>query len=254
MKLKSKLTKDEFDKLPEAQKEFYKESAGSYVLDTDDAEELRTAAARAREDRDNEKRAREELQNQLNELKNQLETINAEKREAEAERLRKEKDIPALENSWKEKLDAANAAAEQKINGLKEQLRKILVDNKAHEIANKISTSPSLILPHIRARLNAEINEGTDAITRVLDADGKPSAMSLKELEEEFVANQDFAAIIKGTSATGGGAANNGGAGGGGGHGKKFSEMSETERVALARTNPAKFREMAQAEGITLPN
>lgn len=247
--LKTKINKDAYDALPDELKAHYKEQNGNYILVTDEAEELRTGAAKAREERDAANRKLEETTAQIEALNEKINKIEKEKKDAADAAARQKNDIPALEASWQAKLDEANAEAEKKVTKLTEQLQKLLIDNKAIEIANEISISPKLLIPHIKPRLSAEL--GTDnPITRVLDADGRPSALSLDDLKKEFVANEDFAAIIKGSSANGGGAA--GGANGGGAAGKKISEMSEAERSALARENPAKFRELAKAEGITL--
>ena len=76
-------------------------------------------------------------------------------------------------------------------------------------MAAEISTSPSLLLPHIKARLQADL-DGDAPATKVLDRDGKPSAMTVADLSKEFVDNKDFAAIIRATKASGGGATNDG--------------------------------------------
>lgn len=156
-----------------------------------------------------------------------------------------------LENSWKQKLDTANAEAKQREDALNGQLRTLLVDNVATTMAAEISTAPSLILPHIQKRLTIESVDGK-MITRVLDKDGKASALSVNELKTEFLANKDFAPIITASKASGGGAAGGKGAPAGG---KQLKDMSEAEKVAYAKADPDGFKaaaaELAKTSGFT---
>lgn len=245
MALKSKLTKTEFDALPDALKEHYKESGGNYVLDSDDANELRAAKDRETEARKLEKERADRLQAEKDEA-------DAREREAKEAKAKKDKDFDALENSYKEKQATAVAVEQAKTAKREEQLRDLLVENKALELANEISTSPKLILPHIRARLRAEL-DGDKPQTRVLDDKGEVSAKTLVDLKQEFVDNAEFKAIIKASNASGGGAGGGGGSGGGASfQGKKFTDLSETERVSLHRTDPALFHQMREAAGVKL--
>lgn len=242
MALKSKLSKSEFDELPDVLKEHYKESNGSYLLDSDEATELRRAKERADEEKRQEKERADRLQRERDEQEN-------ERRRLEEETARKKGDVTAIENSWKTKVEEAERKGEEAANGLREQLRNILVGEKATLLAAEISTAPSLILPHIKARLVAEL-DGDAAITRVLDKEGKPSSLSMEDLKKEFIANPEYAAIIKGSNANGGGAGG-GGAGGGAGS-KKFTEMSEPERVALYKQSPEEYRRIAKEAGVNI--
>jgi len=244
MTIKTKVTKEEFDALPDALKEHYKELNGSYVLDSDDAEELRTAAAKAREERDAAKA-------RLDELTAEKEAAEKAKREAEEANARKKGDIEAIENSWKAKVEEAKTAGETRATRLETMLRELLVDNKAIALANEVSTAPDLILPHIKARLMAEL-DGDKPVTRVLDAEGKPTALTVEELSAELVANPKFAAIIKGSDANGGGA--------GGKHlcsgatGADFHKLTQAERTALYnKVGPTEFRRIAAAAGVVIP-
>jgi len=236
MALKSKLTKAEFEALPEALQEHYKADGDNYLLDSDDARELRAAKDRETEAARREKERADRLQAE----KDEAERLRI---EAETDKARKSKDVEALETSWKADKEAAVNAEKAVTARREEQLRNLLVENVALSIANEISTSPKIILPHIRERLTAEL-DGDKPLTRVLDGDGKPSAKSVDELKREFIDNKEFASIIKGSNASGGGAS---GGGSGGGATKKLSEMSEQERVALHRDNPDEFRRLQGA-------
>lgn len=242
--LKSKINKSEYEALPDALKEHYKQDGENYLLDSDDANELRSAKEREAE----EARRQRERADSLQREKDEAERL---RREAELSKAKKDKDVEALEASWKADLEAAVAAERRITEKREEQLRQLLVEQKATEIANEISISPRLLLPHIRERLRAEF-DGEKPVTRVLDLEGKPTAKTLADLKQEFIDNKDFAAIIKGSNATGGGASGNGGSGGGASS-KKFSDLTETERVTLHRENPTRFRELAREAGVTIP-
>lgn len=246
MALKSKLTKAEFDALPDAIKEHYKESGGNYLLDSDDARELREA-------KDREAEARRQEKDRADRLQAEKDTADKEAREAREAKAKKDKDFDALETSYKEREALAVATEKAKTEKREQQLRELLVENKALELANEISTSPKLILPHIRARLQAEL-DGEKPLTRVLDADGKVSAKTIPELRQEFVDNAEFKAIIKASNASGGGAGGGSGSGNGIPADKEFSKLSEAERVALQRADPVAFRERAKAAGVNIPH
>jgi hypothetical protein len=241
--LKSKITKAEYDALADALKAVYKQDGDNYLLQSDDAAELRALLATERDER-----KRLETEKAQREAAEEAARQEAARKEAEAAEAlaRKNNDIQALEASWSAKVEAAKQAGEQETQRLRTMLENVLVDKEAEALANKISTAPGLLKPAIKARLQADLT-GDTPITRVLDANGKPSAANLAELEQELVANREYAAIIKGTNANGGGA--NGNGLGGGATSKKISEMTEAERVAAYRADPAAFNAQKQAEG-----
>lgn len=192
MALKAKLTKDQFEKLPDAIKSEYIADGDGYKLDVEGAED--TGALKRAKDR--EKQLREEAEEKLRVANEELEKISGDD-------ARKKGDIQTLEKSWQKKIDDANAANQAKIDKLTSHTTKSLVDNVAMQIASKISSAPALLVPHIRARLQANF-DGDEPTTRVLDAAGKPSAMTVEELSQEFVGNKDFSAIIIASKASGG--------------------------------------------------
>jgi hypothetical protein len=194
MALKRKITKAEFDKLSEAIKLEYIEDGDSYRLDVDGGSDEDTGALKRAKDR--EVQLRKEAEKKARELEDRLGEI-------EGDDARKKGDIATLEKSWQSKLEKQREEYDAKLSKLTGHTTKSLVDNVAMSIAAKLSKAPSLLLPHIKARLQADF-EGDEPRTRVLDRDGKPSALTIEELEKEFVANADFSAIMIGSKATGG--------------------------------------------------
>ncbi len=242
MALKQKIDKAAYDALPEAIKFEYKaDAAGAYVLDVEgyeDPGELRRA-------KDREAQARKEEKARADKAEADLKALQEANGDTDEARARKAGDIVTLEKSWQGKLTAAEQAAKDALAKERARTTRFLVDGVAQEIAGRISVSPSLLLPHIKARLAADF-DGDEPTTRVLGADGKLSALTIADLEKEFVANTDFAAIIKGSDASGGGA--NGGQQKNGGAAKKLSEMNDAERVAFQKANPAEFKKQVAAQ------
>lgn len=236
MALKKKLTKEEHAKLSEAIKSEYIEDGDGFRLDVDGDEDI-GALKRAK---DREAQLRREAEAKLREAQEELSKLSDDD-------ARKKGDIATLEKSWAknwgEKLQAEKSAheaamLEQKTN-YEAQLNKFishtktqLIDNVAMQIASEISTSPAVMMPHIKARLQADL-EGDVPATRILSQDGKMSNMTAKELAAEFVANKDFSAIIKAPTKASGGAGSSSSRSNGG----AINQADPT--IDLASMNPA---------------
>ena len=221
MALKKTITKADFDKLPDALKTEYVEDNGGYKLDLEGEED--TGALKRAKDR--EAQLRRDAEKKAKELQEQLDAVT----DGDA---RKKGDIETLEKSWQKKEGETKAQYDARIAKLEGHIKTSLVDNVASQIAHKISSAPSLILPHIKARLTADL-EGDTPTTKVLDKDGKASAFTLEDLTKEFVANKEFSSIMIGSKATGGGAPKNG-------LGKLGSATTPTDDkpINLASMNP----------------
>jgi len=232
MALKKKLTKAEYDKLSEHFKSEYVEDGDGFRLDIDGDED--TGALKRAKDR--ESQLRKEAETKLREAQEQLDALGNDD-------ARKKGDIQTLEKSWQSKLDKQKEEYEGRLGKLTTHTQKQLVDNVATQLAAKISNAPALLLPHIKARLQADF-EGDAPITRILDKDGKPSAMSLDELQAEFVANKDFSAIITASKASGGAGKPSNNSGGG--------APNQSDKPAdLASMNPAQLAEHIKASKAT---
>lgn len=232
MALKKKLTKEEYAKLSDHIKAEYIEDGDGFRLDIDGDED--TGALKRAKDR--EAQLRREAETKLREAQEQLDALGNDD-------ARKKGDIQTLEKSWQKKLEDQKAEYEGKLGKLTSHTKTQLVDNVAQQIASKISNAPALLLPHIKARLAADF-EGDAPITRILDKDGKPSAMTVEELSAEFVANKDFSAIITASKASGGaGKPSNNNGGGAPNHSDKPAD--------LASMNPAQLAEHIKASKAT---
>lgn len=198
MALKKKISKEAFDKLSDELKAEYIEKDGEYVLDIDGDED--TGALKRAKDR--EAQLRREAEKRAKEAEDRLADL-------EGDDARKRGDIETLEKSWNKKHEDTKTNYEERISKKDAFIKNSLVDSVAKDIAHKISTSPALIMPHIKSRLMADL-DGDAPSTKVLDANGQPSAMTVAELEQEFVANKDFSAIIIGSKASGSGTSKDG--------------------------------------------
>lgn len=193
MALKKLLTAEEFEKLTDAQKEFYVESDGKYKLDLE-GEEDTSALKRAK---DREAQLRKDAEKQLAELQKKLDENN----DLDA---RKRGDIETLEKSWKSKMDEAVNSEKKNADKYKSILAKHLVDDVAANLARELNPdAPSLFIPHIKSRLMADF-DGDAPTTRILDAANQISALSLADLKNEFLANKEFSGSIKASQASGG--------------------------------------------------
>lgn len=172
------------------------------------------------------------------------------KDEAEAERLRIERealeesarqkgDWQALEDSYKAKLAEKENEFAGERDTLRKQVYKLTVGDQALKMASEISK------PHAQGVLTRFIEErltlDESGNVRVLDMQGKPSAMTIEDLKTEFKNNAMFQDIVVVNNASGGGAS---GGGFGGGAAKKPSEMTEQERRDLFKSDPNAYRQI----------
>ena len=192
MALKRKINKETYEKLSDEMKTIYTASGDDYVLDAEDAKELKNA-------KDQEKQRAKDLQTELDSLRAKLEAIEDEKAQEIA---KKTGDLAALEKSWKEKAEKEKEPLIAENNKLRAAAVKSLVDGTAGVIAQEIATVPSLMARAIKDRLTVDF-DGDEPTLRVLGPDGKPSALTIDDLKKEFVANKDYSAIIVGSKATG---------------------------------------------------
>lgn len=228
MALKRKIDKASYDKLSDVLKSEYEEKDGQYILalDGDDGDEAAAALKRAK---DREAQENREKGKKIKELEAQIDELTGND-------AKKRGDIETLEKSWKDKTEKEKATYQAQIDKLRSVTIKTLVDGNAEALAAKISTVPSLMAKAIRERLTVDF-EGDAPALRVLDGAGKLSAMTLEDLQKEFVANKDFSAIIVGSKASGSSASTNKQQGSGSanlnaeGKPKSFIEMSVSEKA-----------------------
>lgn len=246
MPLKKILSKEDYDKLDDPTKILYnKKDDEKYHLDLeqDDAAELRRAKEHEVDAR---KKAEGDLATATAALKiftDAEQVAKKQKADGKDDVLKKAGDIDALETSWKAKLDAQKVESDKRIASLESSYTLDVVDARAKALAGSVSESPELLLPHIRSRFSVDFT-GAAPVVRILDGEGKISALTPEDLQKEVVNDKRYAAIITGSKASGGGAKG----GDGGGAAKKFGEMNAVERKTLHDQNPGEYDRQIAAE------
>ena len=198
-----KVTVESLDGLDDSVKSLYKEDNGKFRLDLDGYED--TTGLKAQ---------RDALLNEKKEAQRKTKEAEEAAKTLAEESARKNGDVAALEKSWQEKLAATESNYKNLNESLTKQIHGLTVGQTATKLAAElaISGSADVLLPHIQSRLTVEIKDGAPSV-RVLDLQGKPTAMTVDELKQEFISNKAFAPLIAASKATGGGASGSGGGG-----------------------------------------
>ena len=173
-----------------------------------------------------------------------LAALEAERQQAIDDNARAKGDVESLEKSYLERIAKLNEDSTGKVSTLQKQIYDLTVGQAANNLANELSIKGSAIalLPHIQNRLSLEQAEDGQQKIRVLDANGNKTGMTLEDLKQEFRANEAFKPLIAANGASGSGA--NGANGSAGHSNKSASDMSEADRIELAKTNPELFRKL----------
>lgn len=147
----------------------------------------------------------EEKQRKAKEAKDAAEAAELAKREA----AKKVGDTDSLIRSYEEKLTKTQEELRKEIEQRDSWLKDVTAGQAATALAAEIAVQGSarVLERHLRDRLTTDIREGKPT-TVVLDADGRPSAMTLEDLKKEFVNDPAFAPLIVGSRATGPGGYN----------------------------------------------
>jgi hypothetical protein len=148
--------------------------------------------------------------------------------QATLEAAKKNGDLQAIEDSWAAKYNDLETNSKTSTDGLQSVINNLTIGSESSRIASELALpgSAEVLLPHIKSRLSVEIVNG-QPVTRVLDKDGKPSALSIKELTEEIRMTPAFAPIITGVKSNGAG----GDSGSTGSPGQKTMKLSEFNKL-----------------------
>lgn len=160
----------------------------------------------------------------------------SEAQKAADEAARKNGDIEALEKSYQTKMEAGFKERDDKIAARDATISELTSGSTAKTLAADIALpgSAEVLMPHIKSRLQTELNDD-GPIIRVLDKDGKPSAMSVDDLKKEISEDKAFAPLIVGSNASGGGnLGDKAKAGGKTVSRETFNGMSQSERKTFA--------------------
>lgn len=223
MALKRKLTKAQYEKLSDDIKKEYKADGDDFVLDIDGDEDI-GALKRAK---DREVQARKDAEKERDELRDQVHELEK----------GKAGDVAKLQKKWdadKATMTEQHTAALSKRDGF---IMKTLKTGLAEKIAAALNPrAPKVFVPHLEARITVDLT-GDEPKVVILGQDGKPGSvdgkpMTAEHLQQEFVANKDFAGMIVGSKASGGAGANQNKGGGG------APARTDQQPPSLSRMNP----------------
>lgn len=232
--LKCKLTAAEHAALPEGVKSYYKQSGETFLLQTDEAADLISA-------RNQEKLRADGLQIQVTGLTSQVTSLTTENQQIRSA----SGNVVALEASWKAKVQAVENDRDTKLGVKDKQLQKVLVSNVAQTLATEMAgDNAHLLVPVIQARLSADTT-GEEAVTRILDAEGKPSASTIADLKKQLVDSGKYKAILIASQASGSAANTSTSRPAAVPKDKKFNELTEAERILWNKEDAAGFKKAA---------
>jgi len=224
--MKRKISKEEYEKLSDVLKAEYELKGDSYLAKIEGDDDAITALRNAK---DNESNAHKETKKLLSTLQEQLDNLTGEKNKRDG-------NIEALEKSWKDKLTARESELTAQINNLSNSAIHSAKEAITGPLAAKLSSKSSSLMKRVLDdRISVELVDGKP-VTRILDLAGKPSAMSLEDLQKEIVANKEYAPIIT-VSRASGGASNPSNAAGG----HTPSNGNDGKPVILSKMTPAQL-------------
>jgi len=180
--------------------------------------------------------------------------------EAEAEKLKADELVAKEKGDFEKLLEIEKAKNEELIAGLTtkssaqfKQLEEQLLTSKVSELSKSLGgneNNAEVLSPHIAKRMKLEDKEGSLTLV-ILDAEGKPTDKTAKDLEEEFRSAEKFANNISGRRSSGGGGGPEGGGHGGQGDYEEFfkrdskGKRNNIDKVfELKGENEAKYNEL----------
>lgn len=186
MALKARITKADFDALPEHFRGEYKRAreGDGYVLDIDGETEEFLGMRRAKEQ---EKEESAKAKKELAELRTRLETT---------------------ESEWTSRYATLEKSVETKREAYRSSIAARERESAAAELAGELfGKNAKLGVPHLKERFAVEFDENDKPTVKIVGSDGK--AIERDALKKEFSTNPDFASILVATGASGAGTSPN---------------------------------------------
>ena len=152
---------------------------------------------------------------------------------------RKNGNLEAIEESWRNKFLERETDLLNQLNASSAKNYELTVGRKSQELAGMLAKphAQGLLAKEIKERLTLDENGNI----RVLDLQGKPTALTIDELVTQLKADPTYQDIIVINNSTGSGAT---GGGFGGGAAKNPKEMTEQERIDLYNRDPVLFKQL----------
>lgn len=173
------------------------------------------------------------------------ERLSAEEAErSKLEAAAKNGDVESLTNSWQKKYDADTEALRVELSDLKSKNKQADLNRFAQGFVSQHVVDDAFSREAMQSEYTKrlDLREGKPV---VLDADGNLTALSVDDLNKEFLTASKYKSHIIATKADGGGAAGgskiNGGA-------VDLSKMNKTELSLFARENPEQYQDWASRQ------
>jgi len=200
------------EEIPEAHRDFYTESDGVWLLDTDPTADPRTKALHNAYEREAEKRRK--LADQM--AKFDPDRIAKLEAEHEANEQRKAAALGDFEK-WKSQVLAKHTAElearDAKLAKLSQFAERIVGENAARQALEQAGGIPDLLLPHALKAIKVVETDDGDFVAQVIDPKGTPriatakgEPMTIQMLVDEMKASDVFAPAFRGTGGAGSGA------------------------------------------------
>jgi len=201
---------DKLEAIPEAQREFYVEEAGVFVLDVDIRADPRARGLHTALEKQQEKAKK--LAEQLGKFDpDRIAALEREHEENEQRKAAALGDFDKLKTQMVAKHTAEMDALNAKLGQLSSFATKMVGENAARQALENAGGIPDLLLPHALRAIKVVEQDG-DFIAQVVDGKGTPRIATAKGdpytiqmLVEEMKTNDIYAPAFRGTGAAGSG-------------------------------------------------
>ncbi len=131
-----------------------------------------------------------------------------------------------------------NATLVQSIEAMKQKEYVSTLNGKAKELAIALAKTDAIKTEDLTEKFAKRLKLDADGSLKVLDVNGNVTISPVDQLVNEI--STKYAYLCDGVQSTGGGSHSSAS----GAQNKKFSELSETERVELYRTDANEYRKL----------
>lgn len=207
------------EEVPEALREFYKQSTDGFRLDVTDVEfspdvtGLRATLKKERDRADAAEKSLREANEKIEETSGQLAKLTELDPAKEADRIAAQK-IEAFKADQKKMLETEIGKRDTQIKTLDTNLRRVMIENAAVEAITKHKGRVAVLKPHVTSLMDLEYDEKTgqyrtvvkDQFGNVRSGDARgDTLMTAEQLVEEFKKNADFEANFEASGKSGAG-------------------------------------------------
>lgn len=257
---KATITKTEFDALHEVLQKEYQAEGDGYKLKIDGGfltDQDPSALLRAKQhEADRRKESEKKLKEFQDAEQKKIDDAKAEAAEEARKKALEEGDVGTITTQLEERISNMQAKFEKdladrdaELEGERQKAREMQITSTAAGIAQKICLAEGDYAGLLAPRIAAQLTLNESGQLAVLGADGQiDPQMNLQTLEKSYVDNPAYAAMIAGTKARGASGTPTTGGTPVETAGKKWSDLTSEEKVALKRSNPDAYSELLKTK------